>query len=87
MSIANLGFGSTFHFHRPARHWRGRRGEGIYHRARPAEPARHRGADDNPTAREILRIYLESFSFRVDEAANADELFQRMETAQEDPTT
>ena len=40
--------------------------------------------DDNPTAREILRVYLESFSFRVDEAANADELFQLMETAQED---
>jgi two-component system sensor histidine kinase/response regulator len=40
--------------------------------------------DDNPTAREILRIYLESFSFKVDEAANADELFQQMETAQDD---
>jgi PAS domain S-box-containing protein len=40
--------------------------------------------DDNPTAREILRIYLESFSFRVDEAANADELFSLMETAEED---
>jgi PAS domain S-box-containing protein len=40
--------------------------------------------DDNPTAREILRIYLESFSFRVDEAANADELFQLMETVEED---
>ena len=40
--------------------------------------------DDNPTAREILRIYLESFSFRVDEAANADELFRLMETAQDD---
>jgi PAS domain S-box-containing protein len=36
-------------------------------------------ADDNPTAREILSTYLESFSFRVDEAANADELFQLME--------
>ena len=40
--------------------------------------------DDNPTAREILRIYLESFSFRVDEAANADELFRQMDTAQDD---
>jgi PAS domain S-box-containing protein len=40
--------------------------------------------DDNPTAREILRTYLESFSFRVDEAANADELFKLMETAQDD---
>jgi CheY-like chemotaxis protein/two-component sensor histidine kinase len=39
--------------------------------------------DDNPTARDILRTYLESFSFRVDEAANADELFGLMETAEE----
>ena len=36
-------------------------------------------ADDNPTAREILSTYLESFSFSVDEAANAGELFQLME--------
>jgi PAS domain S-box-containing protein len=35
--------------------------------------------DDNPTAREILRTYLESFTFRVDEAANADELFSFLE--------
>jgi len=35
--------------------------------------------DDNPTAREILRTYLESFTFRVDEAANADELFSLLE--------
>ncbi len=40
-------------------------------------------ADDNPTAREILSTYLESFTFRVDEAANADELFQLMEDTQE----
>jgi PAS domain S-box-containing protein len=40
--------------------------------------------DDNPTARDILRTYLESFTFRVDEAANADELFRLMETAEED---
>jgi PAS domain S-box-containing protein len=37
--------------------------------------------DDNPTAREILRTYLESFSFRVDEADGAEELFTRMEEA------
>jgi PAS domain S-box-containing protein len=37
--------------------------------------------DDNPTAREILRTYLESFTFRVDEAANADELFRLMDVA------
>jgi CheY-like chemotaxis protein len=36
-------------------------------------------ADDNPTAREILTTYLESFSFNVDEAANADELFGHMD--------
>ena len=36
-------------------------------------------ADDNPTAREILRTYLESFTFRVDEAANAEELFRLMD--------
>jgi len=40
-------------------------------------------ADDNPTAREILSTYLESFTFRVDEAANADELFRLMEDTQE----
>jgi polar amino acid transport system substrate-binding protein len=36
-------------------------------------------ADDNPTAREILSTYLKSFTFSVDEAANADELFRLME--------
>jgi len=40
-------------------------------------------ADDNPTAREILTTYLESFTFRVDEAANADELFRLMDENQE----
>ncbi len=40
-------------------------------------------ADDNPTAREILSTYLESFTFRVDEAANADELFRLMDENQE----
>jgi PAS domain S-box-containing protein len=39
--------------------------------------------DDNPTAREILRAYLESFSFRVDDAANAEGLFECMESADE----
>jgi PAS domain S-box-containing protein len=39
--------------------------------------------DDNPTAREILRTYLESFSFRVDEAANSDELFLQLEKVDE----
>jgi CheY-like chemotaxis protein len=34
--------------------------------------------DDNPTAREILRAYLESFSFHVDEATDADDLFRKM---------
>jgi PAS domain S-box-containing protein len=36
-------------------------------------------ADDNPTAREILSTYLESFTFNVDAAANADEVFALME--------
>ena len=40
-------------------------------------------ADDNPTAREILSTYLESFTFSVDEAANADELFRLMDENQE----
>ena len=40
-------------------------------------------ADDNPTAREILSTYLESFTFRVDEAANADKLFRLMDENQE----
>jgi len=35
--------------------------------------------DDNPLAREILQSYLESFSFRVDTAENAQELFEKME--------
>jgi len=39
--------------------------------------------DDNPTAREILSSYLESFTFKVDEAANADELFQLMSEAKQ----
>jgi CheY-like chemotaxis protein len=39
-------------------------------------------ADDNPTAREILTTYLKSFSFNVDEAANADELFAQMDRAE-----
>jgi PAS domain S-box-containing protein len=34
--------------------------------------------DDNPTAREILTTYLESFTFTVDEAPNADALFVLM---------
>ena len=77
------GLGSTFHFT-----VRLGIGEGAEEKAFTTVPdLRNLHAivvDDNPTAREILRIYLESFSFRVDEAANADELFQRMETAQED---
>jgi len=40
-------------------------------------------ADDNPTAREILTTYLESFTFRVDGAANAEELFHLMEKNKE----
>jgi signal transduction histidine kinase len=36
--------------------------------------------DDNPTAREILRTYLESFSFLVDEAGSAEEMFERIES-------
>jgi PAS domain S-box-containing protein len=36
--------------------------------------------DDNATAREILSTYLQSFSFRVDTASTADELFRLMET-------
>jgi signal transduction histidine kinase/CheY-like chemotaxis protein len=32
-------------------------------------------ADDNPTARDILKTYLESFTFEVDSAANADDVF------------
>ena len=39
--------------------------------------------DDNPTAREILTTYLESFTFRVDEAANADELFKLMKESEQ----
>jgi len=39
-------------------------------------------ADDNPTAREILTTYLESFSFNVDQAVNAEELFRQMESAE-----
>ena len=35
--------------------------------------------DDNPTAREILQAYLESFSFRVDTAENAEHLFRKIE--------
>jgi PAS domain S-box-containing protein len=38
--------------------------------------------DDNPTAREILRAYLESFSFRVDEATDADDLFAKMRASE-----
>ena len=37
--------------------------------------------DDNPTAREILSTYLESFSFEVEEAANAADLFKLMKRA------
>jgi len=39
--------------------------------------------DDNATAREILSVYLESFTFKVDEAADADELFALMEKNKE----
>jgi signal transduction histidine kinase/CheY-like chemotaxis protein len=39
--------------------------------------------DDNPTAREILQAYLESFSFRVDTAENAENLFRKVEEATE----
>jgi PAS domain S-box-containing protein len=35
--------------------------------------------DDNPTAREILTTYLEHFTFKVDQAARAEELFELME--------
>jgi len=38
--------------------------------------------DDNQTAREILTTYLESFTFDVEEAANADELFELIEKAE-----
>jgi PAS domain S-box-containing protein len=38
--------------------------------------------DDNPTAREILTTYLESFSFNVEEAATPDDLFRRMKEAE-----
>ena len=37
--------------------------------------------DDNPTAREIISTYLESFSFKVEEAANAADLFKLMKRA------
>jgi PAS domain S-box-containing protein len=37
--------------------------------------------DDNATAREILTTYLESFTFRVDNAVNADDLFHQIDTA------
>jgi CheY-like chemotaxis protein/nitrogen-specific signal transduction histidine kinase len=40
-------------------------------------------ADDNPTAREIITTYLESFTFRVDEAINADDVFRLMEDNKE----
>ena len=40
-------------------------------------------ADDNPTAREILRTYLESFTFRVDEAANGDDLCRLIQDSEE----
>ncbi len=35
--------------------------------------------DDNPTAREILATYLKAFTFKVDKAANANELFRLLE--------
>jgi CheY-like chemotaxis protein len=35
--------------------------------------------DDNPTAREILATYLEYFTFEVDQATGAEELFELME--------
>ena len=35
--------------------------------------------DDNPTAREILTTYLEHFTFKVDQATRAEEVFQLME--------
>jgi len=37
--------------------------------------------DDNSTAREILQAYLESFSFRVDTAENAENLFRKVKEA------
>ena len=37
--------------------------------------------DDNPTAREIISTYLESFSFVVEEAASAADLFKLMKRA------
>jgi PAS domain S-box-containing protein len=39
-------------------------------------------ADDNPTARQIMSEYLGSFTFEVDTAANADEIFDLMEKAE-----
>jgi PAS domain S-box-containing protein len=39
--------------------------------------------DDNPTAREILATYLEAFTFRVDKAANANEMFRLLEETRE----
>ncbi|HDY81786.1 MAG TPA: transporter substrate-binding domain-containing protein, partial [Halieaceae bacterium] len=39
-------------------------------------------ADDSEISRDILRTYLESFSFKVDTAAGAEELFQLIEGAE-----
>ena len=39
--------------------------------------------DDNPTAREILATYLEAFTFKVDKAANANEMFRLLEETRE----
>jgi polar amino acid transport system substrate-binding protein len=39
-------------------------------------------ADDNPTARQILSEYLQSFTFEVDTAANANEIFALMDEAE-----
>ena len=76
------GVGSTFHFTVRLGIGEGAEEKTFHHHARPAEPARHRGGRQ-PDGAGDLRTYLESFSFRVDEAANADELFQLMETVEE----
>ena len=53
--------------------------EKVFTTAPDLEGLRAIVVDDNPLAREILQSYLESFSFRVDTAENAQELFEKME--------
>ena len=51
----------------------------LYQHVQRAEGLNAIVVDDNPTAREILQAYLESFSFRVDTAENAENLFQKIQ--------